>query len=127
MKIFTGNFANVKKYREAGLETISIARFNRYYSGKKYELLAPPAEIIHIGEKEYIPLYFSRVLNNLTQEKVISDLTKLSEGKDVILLCYEKSGDFCHRRLVADWLEKTTNEKILEFITKKPEKQLSLL
>lgn len=127
MKVFTGNFANVKKYREAGLETISIARFNRYYSGKKYEFLAPPAEIIHIEESEYIPLYNSRVLIHLDQKQVINDLSKLSEGKDVILLCYEKAGDFCHRRLVAEWLKSSTGEEVLEFITKKPEKQLSLL
>jgi uncharacterized protein (DUF488 family) len=26
------------------------------------------------------------------------------EGK--VLLCYEKSGDFCHRHLVAEWLRR---------------------
>ena len=26
--------------------------------------------------------------------------------KDVALVCYEKPSDFCHRHLVADWLNK---------------------
>lgn len=26
-------------------------------------------------------------------------------GPDVVLLCYEKPGQFCHRRLVAEWFE----------------------
>ena len=24
--------------------------------------------------------------------------------EDIALVCYEKPGDFCHRHLVADWL-----------------------
>lgn len=32
---------------------------------------------------------------------------KLSGGKDIALICYEKPTDFCHRHLVAEWL--TTN------------------
>jgi uncharacterized protein (DUF488 family) len=124
MKIYTGNFANAKKYREAGLETISIARFNRYYTGRKYEKLAPPAEIIHIPEKEYVPLYKDMVLSRLKATEAIKDLRVLAEGRDVILLCYEKAGDFCHRRLVADWIEKETGQEVVEFQTKIPQQKL---
>lgn len=27
-------------------------------------------------------------------------------GKEICLICYEKPSDFCHRHLVADWLNK---------------------
>ena len=32
-------------------------------------------------------------------------LTKVPHSK-IVLLCYEKPGDFCHRHLVADWFGK---------------------
>jgi hypothetical protein len=32
-------------------------------------------------------------------------LGDISEGKDIILVCYEKDGDFCHRHLLKGYLE----------------------
>ena len=43
---------------------------------------------------------------------VLKDLTDLINsvndhiGKEICLICYEKPSDFCHRHLVADWLNK---------------------
>ncbi len=51
-------------------------------------------------EVAYTKAYYGEVLNNLDPFKVWSDL------KDKTLLCWEKSGSFCHRRIVAEWLEK---------------------
>ncbi|WP_407304124.1 hypothetical protein [Acinetobacter sp.] len=39
-------------------------------------------------------------------------------GDDVTLMCFEKlenPGDFCHRRLVADWFEAALNVKVEEW------------
>ena len=103
MKIYTGYFARVKQYRESGLFTISIARFNKYYQGASLKLLAPTPEMIHEPEKTYIPKY-QLILSRLNKQGIIDELTRLSGGKDCILLCYEKPEDFCHRQLVAKWL-----------------------
>ena len=104
MKIYTGYFAKVKQYREAGLETISIARFNRYYSGASLKLLAPAAEIIHLPEETYLPIYKDQ-LKKLSPEGILENIKSLAHGKDCILLCYEKPSDFCHRQVVAKWLK----------------------
>lgn len=103
MKIYTGYFAKINQYRQADLVTISIARFNRYYSGKSLKLLAPTAEMIKDPENIYIPKYNS-ILSKLSREGILKEIERLSDGKDCILLCYEKPSDFCHRRLVAKWL-----------------------
>ena len=100
--IYTGYFAMVKRYTEAGLTPVSIARFNRYFSGIKYPALAPPAEMIKMDEGEYIPRYKEQVLGTLNPSEVADELQKL--GGQVILLCYEKPADFCHRQLVSEWL-----------------------
>lgn len=123
MKIFTGNFANVKKYIEAGLIPISIARFNRYYSGLNYIKLAPPSSMIHEPEKTYTPNFKRVVLQPLNVQEVKNELKQLSNGKDIILLCYEKAGEFCHRRLVAEWITQSTGEEVKEFETHKPVKK----
>ena len=53
----------------------------------------------------YIKHFYSEVLDNLNPQDVYNKLYELSVGKDCVLLCYEKSDDFCHRHIVAKWLE----------------------
>lgn len=113
-KIYTGNFANVKKYQDQNLTPISIARFNRYFSGSKLMELAPPAIMIHDPEPIYTPKFKMEVLDKLNATEIFEKIKKLSNGKDVVLLCYEKEGDFCHRHLVADWLSLNLDIEIKE-------------
>ena len=113
MKIYTGNFGNEKKYRAAGLQPVSIARFNRWFSGPKALNLAPTPAMIHLPEHEYTPL-FEEILDKLSPAETLEQLEKLSGGKDIVLLCYEKEGEFCHRHLVADWLANSLGIEIKE-------------
>lgn len=122
MKIYTGNFANLKKYLTAGLYPISIARYNKYFNGENMLELAPPAWLIHYPEDKYKPEY-QKVLNGLIREKVIARIYQITSGRDAVLLCYEKAGDFCHRQLVARWLSEI--QEVIEFETIK-QKELTL-
>ena len=49
----------------------------------------------------YVAEYRHDVLGHLDPAKVAADL-----GPDAVLLCWEAAGEDCHRRLVAEWLEK---------------------
>jgi len=40
----------------------------------------------------------------LTQEKVKYFFETLGGDRDIILCCYEKPGEFCHRHVLANWL-----------------------
>ncbi len=42
--------------------------------------------------------YYAKILSKLNPQEVFADL-----GEDAVLLCWEKSGTFCHRRIVAEW------------------------
>ena len=53
--------------------------------------------------------YYDEILNMLNPRKVFDEI-----GENSILLCYEKSGKFCHRRLVADWIEKELGIEVPE-------------
>jgi hypothetical protein len=110
MKIYTSYFARLK-YLPSSIVPISICgKAPTWYKGLEYKKLAPKYKSF-IEWKEshdnvlYIECYKLEVLDKLGKFKVIDDLMNLSNGKDVALICYEKPGDFCHRHLVAKWLE----------------------
>ena len=54
----------------------------------------------------YIRNFNAEVLDKLNPTEVWKKLSELSDGKPFALICYEKPGDFCHRHLVAEWLER---------------------
>ena len=53
---------------------------------------------------EYIQELHDR---GLTQEKVKYFFETLGGDRDIILCCYEKPGEFCHRHVLANWLAGT--------------------
>ena len=81
----------------------------KWYNGARYIPLAPSWEIIHLKDPElYKKRYYQEVLSKLDPGKVASDL----DG--CILLCHEKDNTFCHRRIVAEWLEAALGIKVPE-------------
>ena len=117
--IYTGYFEKTDEYKAKGLTPVSIAgKCPENYHGFEYRRLAPKYEWWkkwhdeHLGSAWYKQQYQNTVLKNLSASDVCHDLERF--GKDVILLCYEKPGEFCHRHLVADWFEQN-NIQVKEF------------
>jgi hypothetical protein len=86
---------------------VSISRSQpRGWTGRVYEPLAPSWRLLAaaksgaIDEDEYTRRYRAEILSKLDPGQVFNDL-----GEDAVLLCWENSGAFCHRRLVAEWFE----------------------
>lgn len=81
------------------------------YIGKCYPALAPKLSFFKIWQsnigiikeeennKFYIEEYYKQVLSKLDPEEVYKKID------NSILLCYEPSDIFCHRSIVAAWLE----------------------
>jgi hypothetical protein len=122
--MFTGYFAKLKEYKQAGLTPISISgKAPDWYDGLQYRKLAPKWIFFnewkngsHKGDNEYyISQFDAQVLAPLTVESVLTDLANLSgvELDKVILLCYEKPADFCHRHLVADWINEHKGDNFI--------------
>ena len=99
--------------------TVSIARTDfpwtiKGYKFKKYTPLLPSLSLIRewragkISKKVYTQRYYHETLNKLDPQKVYNDL----DG--TILLCHEPPGAFCHRRLVAKWLESSLDVEVVE-------------
>lgn len=94
---------------------VSIAaRAPNWYKGREYKKLAPRYWLLmkykeDRDKKFYTAYYYEEILNKLDPQKVFDEL-----GKDAILLCWEKSGTFCHRHIVADWLSQKLGIQIQE-------------
>lgn len=108
-RIFTGNYEECKA---GNLISISGDRGRKIrFIGKAMPKLAPKKEfwttfnnnIGKIPEEEniryYIEEYFKQVLSKVDIEELLKD------EKDPILLCYEKGQDFCHRHVLAEYIE----------------------
>lgn len=112
MNVYTGYFYRYSEYIKKGLYPISISLSTPPgINCNNYIALAPTWNILdeykNNGEDRllYSQRYNNEILSKLNARSVVNDLELLSGGQDVILLCYEKPFRFCHRQLVAKWLE----------------------
>ncbi len=64
-------------------------------------------------EDEYIKSYYKIRLKDLDVNLLLQTLQEMF-GNDIILLCHEPIKEFCHRRLVADYIELKTGNYIPE-------------
>lgn len=126
MKLYTSNYARHGKDPKA--VCISIKPM-WWFKGRCYYPLAPSWEIVEgvksgrITEKEYTIEYLKK-LETLDPQKVVDDL-----GDGAIMLCYESPKDFCHRHIVAHWLNKKLGLDVQEMFfidQKKPDKWMDV-
>ena len=115
-RIFTGNYEECKI---GNLISISGDRGKQAgFEGKAISKLAPKREFWNIwhdnigkiteeeNTKYYIEQYYKQVLSKVNIEELLKD------EKDPILLCYEKGKDFCHRHVLAEYIELTYGIKV---------------
>ena len=112
--IYTSYFANLR-YIPKNFIPISTSLYSpNWYRGLEYKKLAPNRKILLdykllCDVKKYIHDFNSQILTRLDVDEVVRELVLISGNSDerpkndIVLLCYEKPGDFCHRHLVADW------------------------
>lgn len=118
--IYTSYFAKLKALPNNIIPISICAKVPSWYEGLQYKKLAPKYDFFMKWKENhdndyYIKCFNEQVLNKLNVLTVIKDLIDLipqdliSEhglNKTICLVCYEKPSDFCHRHLVADWLNK---------------------
>ncbi|TFH08233.1 MAG: hypothetical protein E4H14_06820 [Candidatus Thorarchaeota archaeon] len=120
-KLYTSYYARSGNHPDA----IAIsAKAPQFYRGKFYSPLAPTWDLLRayksgeIDERGYTEWYLRLLIKDrkLTPEKVVDDL---KDGS--IMLCYEGPGKFCHRHIVAEWLE-TAGVTVTEITPETPQK-----
>lgn len=121
MKIYTSYFGNLKNIPLI-LTPISIAgKKPDWFEGKEYKSLAPKYWFFQqyksgeISDQIYTFYYQQEVLRKLNPVIVREQLASLSKNSDIVLLCYEKPLEFCHRHLAARWLGEDVDEFCIQF------------
>ena len=108
MKIYTSYFAKLRSLPENIVPISICGKAPDWYAGLQYKKLAPKYGFFIEWKKThdndyYIEHFNSEVLDQLNAKTIYEELSKMSGGKDIALICYEKPSDFCHRHLIAKW------------------------
>ena len=128
MQIYTSYIAKQKELEKLGIVCITICAFPpKGFKGPNLAAVAPSKSILleykkDNNQEKYIKRYTEEILCILKEPRYLIDtISYISQGKDVALCCYEKSGDFCHRHILANFLNEKLNLNITEFVF--PEKE----
>lgn len=131
VKIITSYFAKVDTLKQHCIVPVSIARFQpKWLIGDNalpvVDCLAPTKDILRdrkqfgLSDAQYTARFYNEVLSKLDATVIASQLTEYSKryGNNwtIALCCYERPGQFCHRRLVAEWLQRELGIEVPEFI-----------
>jgi hypothetical protein len=85
------------------------------WQGEQFPSLAPDRKTFfakkacEIDEVEYENQYRKKVLSKLDPNKVYDMFA------NKVLLCWEPAGEFCHRRIVADWIKEELGIEVPEW------------
>lgn len=123
--IYTSYFAKLKSLPDYIVPISICGKAPDWYKGFQYKKLAPKYDFFMKWKENhdndyYIKCFNEQVLDKLDAQNVTKELNNLigniilnpmifhdrSLIPDIVLICYEKPGDFCHRHLVAEWLNK---------------------
>lgn len=120
MKIYTSYFANLKNLEKEDVFPIGICCYPpKWFNGPNLAAIAPTQDILEkckSSHAEYEKRYRAEVLSIFKDINIlINRIYYISGGKDVALCCYEKPSDFCHRHIVAKWLEEQAGIEVKEF------------
>lgn len=108
LELKTGYFAKVNKYREEGYMPIAISVSKpNWFNGNSLNIFAPEWSLVDKWKKGLITWddYRKDYCNMLSRRNIAHTLRLLEPYKKVVLLCYEKPSDKCHRHELADYLK----------------------
>jgi uncharacterized protein (DUF488 family) len=115
--IFTSNYQRCSHHERA----ISISASSPpNYTGEHFYFLSPSWNMIALykngilSEEEYSKRYLYLLQHH---RKLDAQTIYDAIPNGAILLCYEPPNEFCHRRVLAEWLERKLKVKIPEWVS----------
>jgi|ERR1035437_6170278 hypothetical protein len=117
--MITTSYFAMAKYLKAPVSISNIKP--KWYTGGEIRMLVPPFHLVdsykagYISDAVFTKDYMAGVLSNLNAADVYGYIVS-KFGEDASLICYETPDKFCHRRIVARWLEKELDIQVPELV-----------
>ena len=145
--IYTSYFGQLRNFPVNFIPISICGSVPKWYDGAQYKKVAPKWSFFSVWKSthddEYYVEHFNReVLGPLNPQKVLDDIQALipekirnemsvpvweNDNVHVVLLCYEKRGDFCHRHLVSKWINDWAGKDLVQEWYPEEEKQMEAL
>ena len=137
MRIYTSYFANIKTLEENNIYPVGICnKVPQFFKNPNLESVAPSNSILYeyknsaqtdADRDRYKERYINEILcayrfhpEYLTER--LEYFSSQEDDKDIALVCYERPEDFCHRHILAEWLNERLRDKyIIEEYPKYPQ------
>ena len=120
MKLYTSRWQN-KELADLDATPVGISRgVPRWRTPFRYRMLrmlAPSREIFGIEDPEEFEVAYTAQLDEIGSEKILQALERINAehgSKPLVLLCWERPGEPCHRRLWASWWFEQTGQEVPE-------------
>lgn len=116
----TGYFYNLRHNEIKGAISIAIGKPRYIKLEKEIKELAPTWGLLQdfrnnkINEAQYIER-FNKQLSRLDPADIYERIKILAGDNEAVIMCHCNKQSFCHRHLVAEWLEKELDIKIEEY------------
>lgn len=119
MIIYTSYFDNLQNIPKEIIPIAICGKSPDWYDGFEYKKLAPKLKFFQEWKKNrdnqyYINCFREQVLEQLNAENVYKELATLANADACVLVCYEQPDEFCHRHLVATWLNENIDMEYIE-------------
>lgn len=118
MNIYTSYMANWRYFGEC--VPISIMAFTpKYFDGAVLSEAAPPKSLLSKYKQNEISLQefqdeYRENLERVGYNLLISKILSMSQGKNVVLVCTCKNMLYCHRLVLAKFIEEYSGMKVQE-------------
>lgn len=120
-QLYTSRWAN-KDLADLDVVLVGISRgiprWPLSYRYRLLRLLAPTRETFGKGTDDFAEQYVAR-LEEIGLEKIVSDLARIGEknrDRPLVLLCWEKPSEFCHRHVLGDWIQENVGVEVPELV-----------
>ncbi len=94
-----------------------VPRWPLPFRYRRANLLAPSRETFALRSDEAFEREYLRGLDEAGAEKIAAILARIGNeegGGPLVLLCWEKPGQVCHRRMFADWWTERNGQEVPE-------------
>ena len=121
MNVYTGQFKQVEMYIANDLMVCSVARNDPpWFKGPSFKILAPEQNLLmsyHQGMSfGRFAVRYIDYLKHVDFEPVLKAFDFLcSNSSGIVLCCYEPKTQFCHRHLLANFLNTNYQLGVTEF------------